>query len=71
MQILGLAQIEAPKQISWGFDSYACDRLSEPLAEVSFIAGSSGAKSVDIDAAYVEAALGEVAGNEDLSRYVL
>jgi len=40
MQILGLAQIEAPKQISWGFDSYACDRLSEPLAEVSFIAGN-------------------------------
>ncbi|MGI4859709.1 MAG: ATP-dependent protease ATPase subunit HslU [Janthinobacterium lividum] len=45
--------------------------MEKLLEEVSFTAGTSGAGELQIDAAYVEKALGEVAGNEDLSRYVL
>jgi len=45
--------------------------MEKLLEEVSFSAGTHGAETVHIDAAYVEQALGEVAGNEDLSRYVL
>ena len=41
------------------------------LEEVSFTAGSSGAQSITIDAAYVDGRLSELARNEDLSRYVL
>jgi ATP-dependent HslUV protease ATP-binding subunit HslU len=40
------------------------------LEEVSFDAGRHGARVV-IDAAYVDARLSGLAGNEDLSRYVL
>jgi len=45
--------------------------MEKLLEEVSFSAGTHGAETVHIDAAYVERALGEVASNEDLSRYVL
>ena len=45
--------------------------MEKLLEEVSFSAGTHGAETVHIDGAYVESALGEVAGNEDLSRYVL
>ncbi|MDR1708500.1 MAG: ATP-dependent protease ATPase subunit HslU [Candidatus Accumulibacter sp.] len=41
------------------------------LEEVSFSAGNKGPESIRIDAAYVDARLSELAGNEDLSRYVL
>ena len=41
------------------------------LEELSFHAGNSGHDALTVDAAYVDARLGEVAGNDDLSRYVL
>ncbi len=45
--------------------------LEKLLEEVSFDAGKRGPGSVTIDAAYVDARLGELAKNEDLARYVL
>jgi len=45
--------------------------IEKLLEEVSFAAGNHAAKPITIDAAYVNTALGEVAKNEDLSRYVL
>jgi len=45
--------------------------LEKLLEEISFDAGKRGAGSVLIDAAYVDARLGELARNEDLARYVL
>src|SRR6516164_473553 len=45
--------------------------IEKLLEEVSFSAGNHTGKSVSIDAAYVDKALGEVAQDEDLSRYVL
>jgi ATP-dependent HslUV protease ATP-binding subunit HslU len=45
--------------------------LEKLLEEVSFDAGRRGPGSVLIDAAYVDARLGELAKNEDLARYVL
>ncbi|HEX6298707.1 MAG TPA: ATP-dependent protease ATPase subunit HslU [Burkholderiales bacterium] len=45
--------------------------LEKLLEEISFDAGKRGAGSVRIDAAYVDARLGELARNEDLARYVL
>ena len=45
--------------------------LEKLLEEISFEAGKRGAASVTIDAAYVDARLGELARNEDLARYVL
>ena len=45
--------------------------LEKLLEEISFEAGKRGAGSVLIDAAYVDARLGELAKNEDLARYVL
>ena len=41
------------------------------LEEVSFEAGRSGAQRIVIDAAYVDSRLKELAGSEDLARYVL
>ncbi len=41
------------------------------LEEISFEAGTRGAQTVTIDAAYVDARLGDLAQSEDLSRYVL
>ena len=41
------------------------------LEEVSFEAGRSGTERVVIDAAYVDSKLKELAGSEDLARYVL
>jgi ATP-dependent HslUV protease ATP-binding subunit HslU len=41
------------------------------LEDVSFAAGTRGAIEVAIDAAYVNDRLGQLAGDEDLSRYVL
>ncbi|MBN9421033.1 MAG: HslU--HslV peptidase ATPase subunit [Candidatus Accumulibacter sp. 66-26] len=41
------------------------------LEELSFTAGAKGAETVAVDAAYVDGRLGELAQNEDLSRYVL
>jgi ATP-dependent HslUV protease ATP-binding subunit HslU len=45
--------------------------IEKLLEDVSFAAGNHAGKSVSIDAAYVDKALGEVAQDEDLSRYVL
>ena len=45
--------------------------LEKLLEEISFEAGAKGPAEVDIDAAYVDARLGELAKNEDLARYVL
>jgi ATP-dependent HslUV protease ATP-binding subunit HslU len=45
--------------------------IEKLLEEVSFAAGNHTGQPVTIDAAYVDAALTEVAQNEDLSRYVL
>ena len=44
--------------------------MEKLLEEVSFDAGRSAARVV-IDAAYVDARLGELAKSEDLARYVL
>jgi ATP-dependent HslUV protease ATP-binding subunit HslU len=44
------------------------ERLLEP---VSFMAGSEAVPDVVVDAAYVEAQLGDLVQNEDLSRYIL
>ena len=41
------------------------------LDDVSFDAASLGGQTVKIDAAYVDARLGELSHNEDLSRYIL
>ncbi len=45
--------------------------MEKLLEELSFDAGKAGLGKVAIDAAYVNARLGEVAADEDLSRYVL
>jgi ATP-dependent HslUV protease ATP-binding subunit HslU len=45
--------------------------LEKLLEEISFDAGARGPGRVDIDAAYVDARLGELAKDEDLARYVL
>ncbi|WP_109479024.1 ATP-dependent protease ATPase subunit HslU [Paraburkholderia sp. C35] len=45
--------------------------IEKLLEEVSFSAGNHAGKNVQIDAAYVDRALNEVAQDEDLSRYVL
>ena len=45
--------------------------MEKLLEEISFDAGSAGTARVTIDAAYVDARLGELAKNEDLARYVL
>jgi len=45
--------------------------MEKLLEDVSFSAGNHTGESVQIDAAYVNAALGDVAKDEDLSRYVL
>jgi ATP-dependent HslUV protease ATP-binding subunit HslU len=45
--------------------------MEKLLEEVSFSAGTQSVERVQIDAAYVDAKLGELAVNEDLSRYVL
>jgi ATP-dependent HslUV protease ATP-binding subunit HslU len=45
--------------------------MEKLLEEISFDAGKAGAEALAIDGAYVDAKLGELAKNEDLSRYVL
>ena len=45
--------------------------MEKLLEEVSFEAGKVGLEQVRVDAAYVNEKLGEVAADEDLSRYVL
>ena len=45
--------------------------MEKLLEEVSFAAGKVGLEQVMVDAAYVNQKLGEVAADEDLSRYVL
>jgi ATP-dependent HslUV protease ATP-binding subunit HslU len=45
--------------------------MEKLLEEVSFDAGKRGGEKLVIDGAYVDAKLGELAKNEDLSRYVL
>jgi ATP-dependent HslUV protease ATP-binding subunit HslU len=45
--------------------------MEKLLEEISFSAGSAAEQAVQIDAAYVDSKLGELAVNEDLSRYVL
>jgi ATP-dependent HslUV protease ATP-binding subunit HslU len=45
--------------------------MEKLLEEVSFEAGKAGLEKVLVDTAYVNDKLGEVAADEDLSRYVL
>ncbi len=45
--------------------------MEKLLEEVSFTAGKSGAETLTVDGAYVDARLGELSRDEDLSRYVL
>ena len=45
--------------------------MEKLLEEVSFAAGKAGLERIAVDAAYVNEKLGEVAADEDLSRYVL
>src|SRR5450830_684439 len=45
--------------------------MEKLLEEISFTAGETGAHTIAINAAYVNERLGELAVNEDLSRYVL
>jgi ATP-dependent HslUV protease ATP-binding subunit HslU len=45
--------------------------MEKLLEEVSFEAGKVGFEQIVVDTAYVNAKLGEIAGDEDLSRYVL
>ncbi|MFL9876777.1 ATP-dependent protease ATPase subunit HslU [Herbaspirillum rhizosphaerae] len=45
--------------------------MEKLLEEISFSAGETGEQTIAIDAAYVKDRLGELAVNEDLSRYVL
>jgi ATP-dependent HslUV protease ATP-binding subunit HslU len=45
--------------------------MEKLLEEVSFDAGTKGGIQLKVDAAYVDARLGELARDEDLSRYVL
>ena len=45
--------------------------MEKLLEEVSFEGGRRGAERVTVDAAYVDGRLGELAQDEDLSRYVL
>lgn len=41
------------------------------LENISFESGSGGEEHIDIDSAYVDQSLGELAKNEDLSRFIL
>jgi len=45
--------------------------MEKLLEEVSFTAGKSGAETLTVDGAYVDARLGELSRDEALSRYVL
>jgi ATP-dependent HslUV protease ATP-binding subunit HslU len=45
--------------------------MEKLLEEVSFEAGRHGEQRVAVDARYVDTRLGDLAGNEDLARYVL
>ena len=45
--------------------------MEKLLEEISFEAGKSGQQTIAIDAPYVNGRLGELAADEDLSRYVL
>jgi ATP-dependent HslUV protease ATP-binding subunit HslU len=45
--------------------------LEKVLEEISFSAGDRGGETVTIDAAYVEARIGDLAKNADLSRFIL
>ena len=45
--------------------------MEKLLEEISFDAGRRGGEKLVIDGAYVDVKLGELAKNEDLSRYVL
>ena len=45
--------------------------MEKLLEEISFDAGKAGQEAIAIDAAYVNGRLGELAADEDLSRYVL
>ncbi|MCS6766426.1 MAG: ATP-dependent protease ATPase subunit HslU [Candidatus Protistobacter heckmanni] len=45
--------------------------MEKLLEDLSFDAGDGEARTVAVDAAYVDQRLAELAGNEDLSRYVL
>ncbi|MDX1595192.1 MAG: HslU--HslV peptidase ATPase subunit, partial [Gammaproteobacteria bacterium] len=45
--------------------------LERLLEKASFEAGEHGADRMTVDAAYVEAQLADLAGDDDLSRYIL
>lgn len=45
--------------------------LEKVMEEISFTAGDRSGETVNIDAAYVQSRIGELAGNADLSKYIL
>jgi ATP-dependent HslUV protease ATP-binding subunit HslU len=45
--------------------------LEKVMEEISFTAGDRGGETIQIDAAYVTSRIGELAGNADLSKFIL
>ena len=45
--------------------------LERLLEEISFTAADRTGETVTVDAAYVQARIGELAGNADLSKFIL
>jgi ATP-dependent HslUV protease ATP-binding subunit HslU len=45
--------------------------MEKLLEDVSFAAGNRDVATVHVDAAYVDSRLADLAGSEDLARYVL
>ncbi len=45
--------------------------LEKVMEEISFTAGDHSGETVNIDAAYVQSRIGELAGNADLSKFIL
>jgi len=45
--------------------------LEKVMEEISFTAGDRSGESIEIDAAYVTSRIGELAGNADLSKFIL
>ena len=71
----GAAFFDPAKAINGRVEDIGARRLAtvmeKLLEEISFDAGKHGAQTLNIDAAYVGARLGELAQSEDLARYVL
>jgi len=72
----GIARIaEVAWQVNERTDNIGARRLhtvmERLLEEISFSAADQGGQTVSVDAAYVDSHIGELAQDEDLSRYIL